>query len=234
MNEMLLFLEMAVDFGLVLLLWRFLGKQGVYAWICIATVLANIQVTKTVELFGMTATLGNAMYASIFLATDILSEMHGKKAAGQAVLLGLVAMLSTVLVMTMTLWFVPSADDFAHESLKTLFGFMPRVVAGSLAAYAVSQLFDVTCYHWIRERLPQRRHLWVRNNVSTILSQALDTLIFTTIAFVGVFPAEVFWSIVVTTFLLKLLAALCDTPFLYLARRLRQGEAVATAETCGA
>lgn len=223
-NELLLITETLIDFGLVLVLYRWLGKQGLLAWVCVATVLANIQVTKTIEVFGLTATLGNALYASVFLATDLLSEHYGKAMAQRSVVLGFVSMLVLVIAMSMSLWFVPADVDLAHESMETLFGFMPRVAIGSLLAYLASQFFDVHCYLWIRERLPGTRHLWIRNNVATIMSQALDTVIFTCVAFWGLYSFKVFSSIVLTTFALKLAAALLDTPFIYLSLKLKQGK----------
>ena len=95
---------------------------------------------------------------------------------------------------------------------------MPRVVLGSLVAYVISQHHDVWSFHFWKNRLPQTKFLWVRNNFSTLASQAIDTLIFTSIAFLGVFPTNTFWSIVITTFLLKALITLLDTPFIYLAK----------------
>jgi len=218
MNELLWFLMLFLDFGALLLLYRYLGKTGIFIWIPIATILANIQVLKIVQLFGFTATLGNIAYASLFLATDILSENHSKKDAHIAVLTGFLTMLLTILIMTLALAFQPDPNDFVQESLKVIFGFLPRVLAGSLCAYVVSQFYDVASYHFLKNRKPGTRWLWLRNNLSTLVAQLLDTLIFTTIAFYGVFEAPVFVSIVWTTYVLKALTALLDTPGIYLAK----------------
>lgn len=221
-NEWLWGVMLLLDFGLLLALYRYLGKLGLFMWIPIATILANVQVIKLVEMWGQTATLGNIAYASIFLATDILSENHSRRDATLAVVLGFVTMLATVAVMSLAVAFTPAAADFSQQSLQTIFGVMPRVLLGSLTAYVISQFSDIHIYHFFKRVLPSVRWLWVRNNVSTLTSQLLDTLIFTTIAFVGLFPPEVFWSIVWTTYVLKVLIALLDTPLLYLARRIHQ------------
>ena len=220
MNECLWLAMAVLDFGLVLLIYRLYGRLGLLLWVPIGTILANIQVLKVVELFGMTATLGNIAYGSIFLATDILSENHGKRDARTAVGIGFISMLAMLAIMTLAVHFVPTEDDFAHEHLKALFGFMPRVVAGSLLAYVASQYHDIWSYHAWRRLLPATRYLWVRNNLSTLVSQAIDTLIFTTVAFAGVFDAGVFWSIAITTYLLKAIVAIIDTPCLYAAKYL--------------
>jgi uncharacterized integral membrane protein (TIGR00697 family) len=220
MNECLWLAMAVLDFALVLLLYRLHGRLGLLIWVPIATILANVQVLKVVELFGVSATLGNVAYGSIFLATDILSENHGKRAARSAVGIGFISMLSMLAIMTLALQFVPAEGDFAHEHLQVLFAFMPRVVAASLLAYVVSQYHDVWSYQVWRRLLPATRYLWVRNNFSTLVSQAIDTLIFTTVAFAGVFEREVFWSIVLTTYVLKAVVAMMDTPCIYIAKYL--------------
>ncbi len=218
MNEWLFLGMFFLDYGLLLLLYQRYGRLGLFAWIPFATIIANLQVIKTVELFGMTATLGNIAYSSIFLATDIISENYSRRDAVAAVGIGLFSMVAMTVVMLLATAFAPAPDDFAQPALKSIFTFVPRVVLGSLVAYAISQQHDVWSFHFWKNRLPQTKFLWVRNNFSTLASQVIDTLIFTTIAFAGVFKADIFWSIVITTFLLKALVTLMDTPFIYLAK----------------
>ena len=219
-NEILWLLVFLLDFSALLLVYKFLGRIGLFAWVAMATVIANIQVIKVIELFGITATLGNVLYASIFLATDILSENYSKRDAGLAVVIGFISMLALPLLMTLSLLFAPGECDFSQEALKTLFGVVPRVVAGSSVAYIISQAHDVWSYHAIKAKAPSTKMLWLRNNGSTLVSQLLDSLIFATIAFFGLYPMRMFLEIVITTYLLKVLCALLDTPFIYLAKYL--------------
>jgi uncharacterized integral membrane protein (TIGR00697 family) len=95
---------------------------------------------------------------------------------------------------------------------------MPRIAAGSLAAYALSQLHDVWAYNRLKELRPGKKNIWLRNNLSTMVSQVIDTVVFTTIAFAGVFESNVLIEIMLTTYLFKWLTAAADTPFIYLAR----------------
>ncbi len=89
MNNDLLWIVFAIiNFVLLLIMYRLFGRLGLFVWVGMATVLANIQVTKTIELFGLTATMGNIIYGTIFLASDILNENYGKKIARKAVGLG--------------------------------------------------------------------------------------------------------------------------------------------------
>jgi len=218
MNEALWLVMLLVNFGMILLFFRLFGKLGLFIWVPIACIVANIQVVKLVDLFGFAATLGNIVYASSFLVTDILSELYGKKEATKAVKAGFLSLLSMTILMALALQFVPASDDFAQSSLVTIFSIMPRIAGASLMAYLISMLHDVWAYDFWRKRFPQDRMMWVRNNASTMISQLMDSTVFTLVAFVGVYPSGVLWQIFWTTYLLKWVVAVGDTPFLYLAR----------------
>lgn len=211
-----------VNFGCIALAYRFFGRVGLYAWIPLSVILANVQVLKTVELFGLVCTLGNILYAGSFLVTDILSENYGKKAAGTGVWIGFFSLIAMTVLMQLAVLFTPHASDFSQTALETIFGIMPRVAGASLLAYLVSQTHDVWAYDFWRRRFPAFRWIWLRNNASTMVSQFLDTVIFTLVAFWGVFPEKVLLEIFLTTYVLKWLVAAMDTPFLYLARHMQK------------
>ena len=217
-NESLWLLLLLANFSAILFAYRFFGKLGLYIWIPIATILANIQVLKMVDLLSIGVTLGNITYASSFLVTDILSENYGKNAARKAVFIGFFSLAATVIIMQIALMFKPNEFDFIQESLKNIFAVLPRIALASLIAYGVSQFHDVWAYELWRKLFPGMRFLWLRNNASTMISQMLDSVIFTSIAFWGLLPRSEFMQILVTTYVLKLIVALVDTPFLYLAR----------------
>lgn len=217
-NEILWFLMLGVNFLMILLFYRFFGKIGLFVWTPVAVILANIQVLKAVDLFGFSATLGNIVYATSFLVTDILSENYGKDDARRAVYIGFLSLISMTVLMQIALVFTPAEEDFAQASLKVLFGIMPRIALASLIAYGLSQMHDVWAYHFWKRIRPQKGFIWLRNNLSTMVSQAIDTLVFTSIAFAGVFTGPVFWEIMATTYLFKFIVALADTPFIYIAR----------------
>jgi len=221
-NELLWLIVFLVDFGLFLLCYRFCGRVGVYVWVAIATILANIQVLKLIPLCGTTATLGNVLYATLFLATDILSENYDEKSAKIGVALGFVVQVASLVLMQCSLLFAPASEDFIHPHLKALFSVVPRVVGASFVAYLCSQYFNVWCYGLIRRLLPGKGFLWVRNNGATMVSQLLDTMLFVAVAFGGLVSWEVLRSIFFTTYFLKIVAAALDTPFLYLAKKLHE------------
>jgi len=218
-NEWFGLIFVLINFVFVLAFYRLFGKTGLFVWIGFSTVLANLQVVKTIEIFGLTATLGNTMYGTAFLVTDILNEKYGKTEAKKAVWLGFFTLLTMTVIMQMVLLFQPHEIDFAHESLATIFGILPRIALGSLCAYLISQFADVYIFSYLRKKFPRDHQFWIRNNGSTMISQLLDTAVFTSIAFLGVYPINEWWNIFLTTYLLKFLIAIIDTPFGYLAKR---------------
>ena len=216
-NEALWVLYMILDLSMVVLMYKLFGKYGMYAVVVMSSIICNIQVVKLVNLFGMTATLGNIVYASNFFATDVLSEYYGKKEAKRAVLLGFSMLVVATLWMQLALLFKPSPEDFSQEHLSAIFSLMPRISLASLTAYIIAQLHDVWAFHFWKEKT-KGKHLWLRNNASTMVSQFIDSVVFTTLAFLGVVDPKTFWSILATTYLFKLIVAAVDTPFIYLTR----------------
>ena len=209
---------LVLQFTLCLISYKLFGITGLYVWVGAAVLIANIQVLKNVELLGLSATLGNAIYGSINLSTDLLNEKYGKNTSKRAVYLGFFSLVSFTLIMQVVLRVPPSLNDFAQAPMETLFSFLPRISAGSLIAFLISQLSDVHLFELIRKFFPSRGMLWIRNNGSTLISQLIDSVIFVLIAFWGIYPAEVLWQIVLSTYLIKALSALIDTPFVYLMR----------------
>jgi len=226
MNEFLWFAMLIANFLLILFIYRFVGKTGLFLWIPIATIIANIQVVKMIDVFGVQATLGNIVYASSFLVTDILSENYGKRYAKKSIYFGFFTMVVFTLMMNLSLLFIPSVDDFADSAMHTIFEIMPRIALASMCAYAISQLHDIRAYEFWKRKLPATKYLWVRNNLSTMISQALDTIVFTAVAFIGVYPLPVLIQICVTSYLIKWLVAALDTPFLYIAKHFKTHDLV--------
>ncbi len=217
-NELLFLLMIIINLSSVVLLYKIFGKNGLFVFIGFATILANIQASKQIQLFSLTTTAGSTLYAATFLTTDILSEKYGKKAAKEAVFLGIVINILWLIGITLTVNLKPFKNEEIQKGLETLFNFIPRITLASLSGYIVSQSIDVTLYHLLWKKTGNsKKGLWIRNNFSTLTSQLLDTIIFVTIAFVGI-PTKDFIEIMLTTYLFKAIIALLDTPFAYLAR----------------
>lgn len=217
MNELLWICMLICNFAMIMVFFRLWGKTGLYAWMPISCIIANIQVTKTVVLFGLEATLGNIVYATAFLATDILNEFYSKKSANKAVFIGLSSLVCSTALMSLSLIFEPSASDTVNPALSTIFSVMPRITLASLIAFFVSNIHDVWAFSFWK-RLTENKYLWLRNNASTWVSQLIDSVLFTFIAFYGTLPLKTLWQIVLSTYVLKIVVAVFDTFMIYLAR----------------
>jgi uncharacterized integral membrane protein (TIGR00697 family) len=223
-NELLWLAMLLANFLLIIFAYKLFGKWGLIMWIPVSVIVANIQVVQTVELFGLAATLGNIVFATSFLVTDILSENYGKQEAKKAVWIGFFSLISMTILMNLALYFKPlEGDEFSlitHEATTTIFKLMPRIAVASLIAYLLSQRHDVWAFHLWKKRFHKENQLWLRNNLSTMVSQLIDSSVFVLIAFYGVFETTVLFEIFITTYFLKWIVAAADTPFVYWGRRI--------------
>ncbi|MBT2813887.1 queuosine precursor transporter [Staphylococcus coagulans] len=224
-NEWLGLVAFLVTFILMVLMFRLFGKAGLYAWVAIGTIIANIQVLKTVDIFMISATLGNIMFASIYLATDVLNDIYGRKVAKRAVWLGFSSTLVMIIVMQISLSFQPSDADMAQNALKSIFDVVPRIAFASIIAYIIGQHIDVFVFNVIKRIFKSDRTFFIRAYGSTTLSSIFDTALFVFIAFYGSLPKPVIFEIFITTYLLKLLSTILNVPFGYWAKSLyRKGK----------
>lgn len=207
-----------VTFIVMVLMYRCFGKQGLIAWVAIGTIIANIQVIKTVDIFGISATLGNVMFASIYLATDILNDIYGRKVAKRAVWLGFSSTLVMIIVMQMSLHFIPAPEDISQKALSTIFDLVPRIALGSIIAYIIGQHVDVFIFSMIKKVFQSDKTFIIRAYGSTVLSSIIDTALFVTIAFMGTLPTSVVFEIFITTYVLKLVSTIFNVPFGYIAK----------------
>jgi len=212
------------DLGVTVLLYHFFGARGLLAAIVLSILLSNLQGPKLTIIFGMQTSLGVIFYSSIFFATDLLSEKYGRREANRAVLIGFAVSVIIVLMLSLALLFQPSdrpeSAAFSrdiHAAFATILDFTPRFVFGSLFAYLISQSFDVWFFHKIKERTGGR-HLWLRNNLSTMASQTIDTLLYSFVVWWGVVDLATAIQLGVVKYGFKLAIAAFDTPFIYWAR----------------
>ncbi|WP_145232685.1 queuosine precursor transporter [Staphylococcus arlettae] len=224
-NEIFGVLTFLVTFILLVAMYRFFGKHGLITWVAIGTIIANIQVIKTVDLFTISATLGNVMFASIYLATDILNDIYGRKIAKRAVWLGFSSTLVMIIVMQMSLHFIPSSVDSSQDALATIFNVVPRIALGSIIAYIIGQHLDVMIFNLIKKVFSSVKTFIVRAYGSTIISNIIDTALFVSIAFLGTMPNSAVFEIFITTYLLKLISTIFNVPFGYWAKSMyRKGK----------
>ena len=177
--------------------------------------IANVVSAKIVTFGGLVIPAAIVAYPLTFLMTDVIGEIWGKEQANETVKLGFICQLISLILigLAIILPVAPFADNQAE--FKGIMAQSFRAVAASLVAYYCSQSWDVWVFHKIREKGTGNK--WLRNNLSTMTSQIIDTAIFITIAFIGTVPN--IWVMIGSQYLIKCIYALLDTvPFYYLTR----------------
>jgi uncharacterized integral membrane protein (TIGR00697 family) len=227
--EWLWVLTVFYDLFIVVGLFYFFGRSGLYIAVILGIVLGNLQGGKVSDLevlgYTFTVSMGAIMYSGIYFATDLINEKYGRAFANEAVILGAIANVVVMLTLVLSTYYLPSeiakSSDAVHEAISTLAYYSPWFVIGSLTAYLISQTFDVWMFHKLKV-FTNGKYLWLRNNVSTLSSQALDTLIYT---FVWVLAGDMTFivalSIALTKYIFKIFIALLDTIFIYLVKDVR-------------
>ena len=194
-------------------------KQGVeyligtfVAMILISNVLAN----KMVVFAYWVVPAGIIAYSVSFFITDIINEFYDRKKAQKAVWIGFLINIILVILVYIAIQWEPASFWKNQEQFKLILGNTWRIVLGSLVAYLISQNHDIWSFNFWKKKT-NGKYLWLRNNISTITSQILDTLVFVFIAFYGLFPLT---SLIIGLIIVKIIIALLDTPFIYLVKKI--------------
>ena len=175
---------------------------------------ANIVAVKPLGLGDWVMPAGIVAYPFTFLVTDTLSEVYGRRTAARVVWMGFA--LSVLMVALVYLSGALPAAGFweGQAAFDETLGAVPRIVLGSMVAFLISQNSDVFLFHLVG-RLTGGRYLWLRNNASTIVSQAIDTALFISIAFGGTVPMDTLLNMMATQYAVKVAIAAADTPLVY-------------------
>ena len=188
--------------------------------VCIAGVLGN----KQVALGPLAVEAGIFAFLMLVITSSAVAELHGPGTAKRLVVVGFVPLIVSLLLTLLVLG-IPAARDMAPERLaafETVMGGTPRIWLGGILAYGTSQFLNVTIFSWLKRE--GGRLLWLRSAVASVLSQIVDTLIFITVAFYGVFPIT---ELLLGQMLAKVVLSLILVPplvylFVALGRRLDQ------------
>ena len=177
-----------------------------------SSLVASLAVSaKPVSMLGITFTAGGIAYAITYLATDVVSELFGKRNAKLAVNTGFITLLIATLLFYIAIY-LPGASYWEfQEPFQSIFGSSLRITLAGLIAYLISQNHDVWAFHFWKKKT-NGKHLWLRNNASTIVSQFIDAVVFISLAFYGVFPII---PVIFGQFIIKTAIAALDTPFIY-------------------
>ena len=184
---------------------------------------ANIIAVKLVSIGGWVIPAGVIAYPLTFLFTDVITELYGRRIASRVVWLGFGANILMVVLVFCGMLLPPAPFWEGQPAYESILGMVPRIVLASMIAYLISQHHDVFAFHFWRKKT-KARFLWLRNNASTMVSQALDTGIFITVAFWGLVPTGILANMLVSQYIIKLAIAACDTPLCYLLVGLLKGK----------
>ena len=173
-----------------------------------------IEIDLGFKIFVISA--GVLPYPITFLITDILSEIYGRKKTNKVVLVGFASSIFVLGIIWLGGQFPAITDSpVNNEEYKIVFQNVWRVIGASMIAYLTAQLVDVRLFHFWK-KLTKGKHLWFRNNASTISSQLADTSLVVCVLFVGIKPSNEILNLIIDGWLFKTLCAFIDTPILYL------------------
>jgi uncharacterized integral membrane protein (TIGR00697 family) len=190
-----------------------------------ALVLAEITGGKLIQLavtdnFAFTMTMGVIPFPVTFLVTDIINEYYGRRGIRFITFLGMGLVVMSLVILQIDMA-IPAAaiSPVSDAAFNAVFGVSARIFVGSLVAYLIGQLIDISVFHALRERTGGKM-LWLRATGSTIVSQLIDSFVVLTIAFLGTLTLGEIVQIAFTNYIYKFLIAVSITPLLYLVHAL--------------
>ena len=224
MNEILMGVTILVSFLIILGVYKYQGLFGLYCLVPIFYIIANIQVIKQVDLFNYPLALGDVAICSVVLIGDLITENYSKRKAKKVIFLGFLTTAIITIMMTLTIKFEPNSQDFAQESIKTIFSFTPRILIASLISYIFSETIEINLYAYIKKYFPKTRDLWIRNNVSGLISAFIDSMLVSFLMFYGTFPVMYILKIALASHVIKAIVSVIDTPFVYVSKIIKPKE----------
>ena len=193
-------------------------RDFLFALFVASMVMVNTLGTKITTILGVRVSVGIFFVPVLFLTTDIIGEVFGRKEASRFVNMATIMLVLLFLMMSLCIAIKPNEGWDHQEQYATVFGSSLRMTIASLISFVVAQQLDVFMFS-LWGKITKGKHLWIRNNMSTIVSQLIDTTIFEFIAFWHLTPkftTGYIFSLILPYWLFKVVFALLDTPLCYL------------------
>lgn len=217
MIEVIVWILLTLGIGsLSALIAKRYGVEYIIGMFASFTVIANVVAPKIVVFGPFNVPAAVLVYSTTFLLTDFLSELYSEKEAIKAVYIGFISNIVLVISIWIAVKWQAAPFWAGQPAFESIFGLVPRIVLGSMIAYIISQNLDVKIFMFFKNHYP--KHLWLRNNAGTMISQFVDTLIFISIAFYGTSSLDILISLIIGQYIVKWIIAVFDTPFLYLVK----------------
>jgi queuosine precursor transporter len=183
-----------------------------------ALVIANLIGSKLTTIFGISVSVGIFAVPITFLCTDIVEEVRGREITKQFINIGIIALLITFFLVLISLYLSPASRYESNDAFTTVFKTSLRMIFASIIAFTMAQYHDIWAFNIIKKKT-KGKYLWLRNNISTMFSQLIDTTVFMFIAFYGITPkfnVTFIISLIIPYWCFKILFAAIDTPLVYL------------------
>ncbi len=213
-NE-LIFIIHAVIISIAVIVASRIGKEALVALLCIQAVLSNLFVTKQIILFGLCATCADVFSVGSSLSLNLLQEYFGKDITKKAIWISFFILIFYLIMTQIHLVYAPNIFDFTQSHYANLLQFAPRIVLASLVAYLACQYLDAILYGYFKEKF---KNFILRNYSSLIISQFVDTLLFSFLGLYGI--VEGFWQIFLVSYGIKVLTIILAAPLVAFCRRL--------------
>ena len=188
----------------------------VFALYITSLIASNTLGLKIIPFLGTHISTAIFMFPFVFITTDVIGEVYGRRMARFFVVAGFVSVLLFMIYNTLSLlppW--DAAGNWAKDSYNTIFGVSLRISLASLVAFIVGEYQDVITFFFVKDKLGDQ-NFWLRSNISNLWSQFLDTGLFMVIAFYGIYPNNVLFSLIFTWWAFKVAMGVLYTPLSYL------------------
>ncbi len=201
------------------------GKTALAVLIALQGVLANLFVVKQMDLFGMTVTCSDVFAVGCIVGLNLMQEHFGKEAAKKSIAISFFSMVFFVITSQLHLWYTPSLHDLAHPAFAQILSSTPRIVLASISVFFLVQKFDVFFFGWLKNLL-SGRYLALRMGISLLLSQFIDTVLFTYLGLYGIVTSV--WEVIAVSFAVKCLVIGCSAPLAAFSKRFMGSREVAS------
>lgn len=193
-----------------------IGNAALASLIALQGVLANLFVVKQMDLFGMSVTCSDVFAVGSIMGLNLMQEHFGKEAAKKAITISFFSMVFFVAASQIHLWYAPSLYDQTHPAFVLILSSTPRIVLASIFVFFLVQKWDVLFFGWFKKAL-SGGYLPIRMGVSLVLSQFIDTVLFTYLGLYGTVACP--WDVIAVSFAVKCLIIGCSAPLAALSKR---------------
>jgi queuosine precursor transporter len=215
MNELLFFSEILLLIFFLLISLK-LGKYALITFVTLQTILANLFVTKQMELFSLTVTCSDVYVVSAIFGLNLIQEYFGKKEAQKTIYLSFLFLLLFMVVAKLHVLYLPSISDFTQSSFVTIFSHTSRIIFASMAVFFLAQWFDLWIYDFLKKKSGQT-DLILKMGVATLLSQLLDTLLFSFLGLYGI--VNHIFDVILLSFLIKSITIVSSSLFMIMVNK---------------